>query len=261
MELYRGSEDEVRVQRKVARETSWIQYSQGAAHAGHRMATDNPDQFGWGPLLEHLHEDQSFGFRLVAVGEVLKIRRRLAGEGFRVDIRDSFIGDRDQITAASTDLANTPLPSGLRYAGREALADESLIGAAMDCIAGCGIRPFPGAMLSGESVDSVTTLVLNEAGGVVATAFAQKAHNQYSEHKDHVFLGQLCVAEGYRRAGIGRTIAARTCMAALSELKAGAVYADIDESDMGARLMVELCGMVIDGGLQNGEAVPGRIRV
>lgn len=261
LELYHGSTDEVLVQQKAAREAEWTNWSKGAAHSGYRMAADAPDVFGWRLLLEHLHEDQSFGFRLIAVGEVLRIRRRLAGEGFKVNMRESFIGTAEEITEASSLHALRGLPKGLRALEGDDLTSEQTITAMQHCIATCGLAPLPGAMLAGQSVPSLQMGIVNEDNQVVATGFAHRPHNQYSPHTNIAYLDQICVAGPYRKQGLGRQIAAQLALKALEWPGIDKVYADVEETDLPARTLVERTGLTIDGALQNGEAVPGSIRL
>ncbi len=260
-DLFRGPEEARRLQQKVSRETSWIMYSRGAVHTGRWMAADDPEGFGWGDILEHLEEDRIFGFRLVPVGEVLRMRRRLAGKGFKLQMRDSFIGLRDTVFDSAIPLAARALPEGLAHVPAEAMQDVATISAVQDCIEAAGECPLPGEMLSGQSVDALTLAIADASGRIVATAFLHRAHNRYSEHRDRVFLGQVCVHPAWRFQGLGKHIAALAALRAFDDLKADSVYADIDPADERARRVVEHAGLIIDGGLQNGEAVPAKVLV
>ena len=259
--LYVGNADSIRRQKKITRESTWILFSRGAAHAGDCMAADDPDLFGWGAILEHLGEDRIFGFRLIPVGEVLKIRRRLAGKGYRLVLRDAFIGGRDALGACAGEIAKRPLPAGTRLLTNEEVRQPALLKALQQHIAQASLAPRCGEMLAGLALPGVTLVLVDAQGQIIASAHARKPHNKYSDYADHALIEQIAVAPALRKCGLGQMMAARVAMAALEALEAKAIYADIDAEDMAARKIVERCGLTIDGGLQCGEALPGRFAV
>ncbi len=255
--LYVGDADSIRRQKKITRESTWIRFSRGAAHAGDCMAADDPDLFGWGALLEHLDEDRKFGFCLIPVGEVLKIRRRLAGRGFKFLARDAFIGTRDDVIEAIRPLTARPLPDGTRLVTP---SDPETIAALQRHITASGLPPRCGEMLVGLTVPGVTLGLIDAAGQVIASAHARLPHNKYSDHAEHAIIEQIAVAPKHRQQGIGQIMTARIAQEALSQLAADSIYADINADDLPARVLLERAGLTIDGGLICGEAIPGRLR-
>ena len=144
MDIYCGSDAQIQLQQKVARECEWSKWSEGAAVAAGYMATDNPEKFGWQCLLDHLEEDRIFGFRLVNMGDVMRLRQRLAGRGFRVDMEQVFVGMADDVTPHCLEALKPGLPDGLKLVDQDALISEFGIRQVQSCMVRNGLEPAPG---------------------------------------------------------------------------------------------------------------------
>ncbi|MFO1057456.1 MAG: GNAT family N-acetyltransferase [Dongiaceae bacterium] len=253
MSEYYGTDEQVRLQRRVIESIGWIAATPGACNSGRFLGCDELDRLGWDALLEILRRDGAVGFRMLPSERAPAVASRLASFGFRLDTWDVFAGDR----AAALSIAEAAaqgLPAPFRDIEIPAIPDDRLLTGLQALMAENGIVPFPAALLTGRAAPAVLAAVEDGSGRPAAVAFGYLPHNAHSPWRRWAFVGLVAVDKAHRGQGLGRHVNARAVAGVLRQLEAETVYELVHASNLPSRRMVESSGLQLHPGLKAGIA-------
>lgn len=251
MDTTYGTEDQRRLQ---AVSDTWAETAAdtpGAAIVGRMRGTDDPEALGWNVIADALAEDGAFGFRMIPVEQLDRIRDRLDTFGARLDTWLVYRGDRNTIADPSAlswpdGISEVPVSDPLEEATRA-------FQAAMET---SGVVPFSGQMLTGQ-FGPVTNAALARGGEIVATAHAYKPHVGDSPWHGLAWAGLISVAKSERGHGLGRFVNALIASKAIALPGVSEVYQLVTKTNVVSQRMVEASGLSLDPEHVCGFAVRG----
>ena len=254
---YFGTEIQQRLQAHAESAADWIQATAGACQSGRFMGCDDPDKLGWDVVDEILKRDRIYGFRMIPVQKVDDLVARFAERGFRMDFWDVFTAGRPRALEKAGAIVGRGLPDGLADLRMPTEPEGDYTVAVQAFMAGAGIVPFSGSMLTGDAGPSTTVVVGDGAGSVLAAAHGYLPHNRHSPYHRHAWGGLVAVAESQRGRGLGSYINARMILKVFSDLDADHIYELVTATNAPSRRMVESCGLRLDPSIVCGVAMPG----
>lgn len=255
---YFGTEMQQRLQARAEVAAQLIASTPGACQAGRTMGCDDPDKFGWDRIGEIIEQDGVCGFRLIHTDHVEEIRSELSSRACRLDTWDVFLADRETALAASEKFAHLPLPAEYSLSPTPIDPESDHMRRLQAMMAGAGLVPFSGSMLTG-AVGSATTVLIGDAeGNVAACAHGYMPHNAYSPYHGYAWGGLVAVAEPHRGKGLGKVINALMINRVFRDLKASHIYELVSASNVVSRRMIEACGLRLDPTLTCGIATPNK---
>ena len=185
--------------------------------------------------------------RLPEIGE------RLGERGYKIDYWDVFSARANSIREALKDIDPT-VPKGYSLLDPAALEDPDTIRAVQSFMAGNGVAPLSGDLLTGEQGPSVLVAIDGPDGGIVATAFGYFPHNVHSPHDDSAWGGLVAVDPQHRGRGFGVLANSLMLRAMIDERGARTVYELVSAANEPARRMVQHCGLALDESVKSGLA-------
>jgi len=251
-----GSELHVRLQKQAIEHYDWIYRTPGWCHGGRQIGVDDPDKASWDAIFSVLARDSAIGFRMLATRDVPDVKKRLEERGYRLDLWDVFLGDRDQALHASNAIVEEGLPGDLAEMPIPDKGGDPAIRRIQAFMFDHGVAPFPGSMLAGEHAPVATFALTNKIADIIATGHAYFAHNQHSPHYKSAWGGLIAVAESERGRGLGRYINAKVVKAAFETLGAHSVYELVTATNIASRRMVAACGLQHDPSFVSGGGRP-----
>jgi hypothetical protein len=254
MSGYFGNDAQRALQARVVAAIDWIRSTPGACIAGRLMGCDDFESLGWEAIDPLLDRDGVFGFRMIPVGKIAALSARLSQRGFRLDLWNVFVADRNAGLAAATRIAAAGLPDGISSADFPGEPDGERIVTVQRFMADNGVVPFPGIMLSGGICPSTGVTLLDQEGSLVATAYGYLPHNQFSPYRSYAFGGLAAVSDRYRGRRLGAYVNALMIERVFSALAAEWIYEMISESNLPSRRMAEACGLMLDPSIKAGIA-------
>jgi RimJ/RimL family protein N-acetyltransferase len=243
MPEYYGTDEQVRLQRRVVDSAEWIAATPGVCNSGRFIGCDDPDRLGWDVMLDILRRDGTLGFRMLEGNRAEALAARLAPLGFRLDIWDAFVADRATALPAAEAVAAPGPPAPLRDVDLASAPGDRLIGDLQSLMAANGVVPFPAALLAGRLAPAALAAVEDEGGRPVAVAFGYLAHNRHSPYHRWAFGGLVAVDPAQRGRGLGRYVNARMVAAVFRRLGAEAVYEMVRAGNQPSCRMVEAAGL------------------
>lgn len=217
-----------------------------AHQAGRMMGCDDPEKFGWDRIGEIIERDGVCGFRLINATHIEEIRSELSSRGCRLDTWDVFLADRDTALAASEKFARRSLPSEYSLWPTPTDPESDEVQRLQAMMAGAGLVPFSGSMLTG-AIGSATTVVIGDTeGNVAACAHGYMPHNVYSPYHSCAWGGLVAVLESHRGKELGKLINALIISRVFRDLKASHIYELVSASNVASQRMVETCGLRLE---------------
>lgn len=255
---YFGTEMQQRLQARVELEAEFIAATPGACQAGRTMGCDDPEKFGWDRIGEIIERDGVCGFRLVDATHIEEIKSELLSRGCRLDTWDVFLADRETALAASEKFAQRPLHSEYSLWPTPTDPEGDQMRRLQAMMAGAGLVPFSGSMLTGAIGNATTVLIGDAEGNVAACAHGYMPHNAYSPYHGYAWGGLVAVMETHRGKGLGKVINALMIRRVFRDLKASHIYELVSASNVASRRMVEACGLRLEPTLTCGIATPNQ---
>jgi hypothetical protein len=255
---YFGTEMQQRLQARAELEAEFIAATPGACQTGRTMGCDDPEKFGWDRIGEIIERDGVCGFRLINANHIEEIRSELSSRGCRLDTWDVFLADRDTALAASEKLAQRSLPSEYSLWPTPTDPESEEIQRLQAMMAGAGLVPFSGSMLTGAGGGATTIMIGDAQGNVAACAHGYMPHNGYSPYHRYAWGGLVAVMESHRGKGLGKVINASMISRVFRDLKASHIYELVSASNVASRRMVEACVLRLEPTLICGIATPNQ---
>lgn len=260
MECYFGTDQQVRLQKKVDELTDWCLNTKGAVNGGRFLGTDDYHALGWEQTIELIKEHGVFTFRMIPVEKLDELRSELSKHDIRFDSWNVFSADDETIATYTKPYTYGLLPSGYAIVEEKELSDVAVISEIQQCMAGCGVVPFTGSMLSGRSLSSVTLAIRNENGNIIATAFGYFPYNRFSERATTAWGGLVSVDESQRGKKLGVLINALMVRGCVEKLGATMVQEYAAATNTRSRRMIERSGLRLDPSVVSGIATTGSSR-
>lgn len=254
MSGYFGTNIQKQLQARVVESADWIRTTPGACNSGRFMASDDAERMGWDTIHRLLQRDGVFGFRMIPNGKLTDLAARLAERGFRLDLWDVFVADRESGLAASSKILAAGHHPDLTVGEFPSEPEDVRTVAIQRFMAENGIAPFSGSMLAGRLCRSTSVVLAIRSGTIVATAYGYLGHNPFSPYQAHAFGGLVAVSEAHRGKKLGVFANAVMVSRVFSILKASHVYELVTETNLPSRRMVEACGLVLDPTVKAGVA-------
>ena len=108
---YYGTPEQQRLQAQAEENAAWVATTIGASNSGRFIGCDDIDLLGWSRIEDIIRRDGAIGFRLLPKSRVPELELWMTSRGYRVDFWDPFIGDREEVIAA-TDVLLSRLRTG-----------------------------------------------------------------------------------------------------------------------------------------------------
>lgn len=257
---YIGTEQQINLQRSADRAIDWMRSTPGACNPGRSLGTDDPDRLGWDTIFEILGRDKIFAFRLMPSDQVDRIAELLSEHGYRLDLWDVFMADREKSEQRTVPILAEGPPDG--FFERSSLESEEHQDTKklQSFMLANGVVPFSGSMLTGVFGPVTTVVIWDEEGDIAAAAHGYLPHNQFSQHCESAWGGLVAVSPAHRGKGLGRFVNAKMVSNCFSELRAKTVHELVTESNIPSRRMVEASGLQLDPSLKCGGATAGTDR-
>jgi RimJ/RimL family protein N-acetyltransferase len=256
MSGYLGTEIQQRLQAQAETLTEFIASTPGACQAGRFMSCDDPDRFGWERIKAIIARDGVFGFRLISAEKADEVRARLTELNCRFDTWDVFAADSEVALAASALVLSRGLPDGLAELAGPTDPESEYTARIQALMAGAGVVPFSGSLLTGAFGPAVTVAVGGRDGNIAAAAHGYMPHNQHSAFHRHAWGGLVSVAEAHRGKGLGNFINASMIVRVFRHLGATHIYELVSATNIASRKMVASCGLCHEPDLACGAATP-----
>lgn len=260
MDCYFGTDQQVRLQKKVDELTNWCVKTKGAVNGGRLLGTDDYNALGWDTIIKLIKDCGVFTFRMVPVETVEELQLKLGKHEIRFDTWNVFSADNDTIKAHTKPFVKLSLPDGYTLVDTSELTDIAVISEIQECMARNGVAPFTGRLLSGKSLPSVTIAIRNENTKIVATAFGYFPYNQYSKWASTAWGGLVSVDEAQRGKKLGALVNALMVRGCVDKLGAKEVHEYAAETNKPSRRMIERSGLRLDLSVVSGIATTGSVR-
>lgn len=260
MDWYFGTDQQVRLQKKVDELTKWCSQTRGAVNGGRFLGTDDYNALGWERVIELIKDHGVFTFRMIPVEMLDEFRASLSKHDIRFDSWNVFSADRQTIDTHTRQLVEASLPEGYALVDEKELADAAVISAIQECMARSGVVPFTGRLLAGMSLPSVTIAIRDENGAIVGTAFGYYPYNQHSRWASTAWGGLVSVDESQRGKKLGVLINALMVRGCVEKLGAHEVQEYAAATNKPSRRMIERSGLRLDPGVVCGIATTGAAR-
>jgi hypothetical protein len=121
-------------------------------------------------------------------------------------------------------------------------------------MAGAGVVPFSGSLLTGRLGPATTVVVGNGSGTLVAAADSYLPHNSSSLYHRYAWGGLVAVAHEVRGHGVGSYVNARMVVSAFRDLGSEHVYEIVSATNEPSIRMVRGCGLERDTTVVSGIA-------
>ena len=260
MSGYIGTEQQIALQMSADRAIDWMRSTPGACNPGRSLGTDDPDRLGWDTVLEILDREKIFAFRLMPADQVDRFATVLSEHGYRLDLWDVFMADRERSAHRTSPILADGPPEG--FIERPSLESEEHPDTmkVQSFMLSNGVVPFSGSMLTGVFGRVTTVVILDEQGEVAAAAHGYLPHNHFSPHHESAWGGLVAVSPTHRGKGLGNYVNAKMVSNCFSELGAQTVHELVTESNIPSRRMVEASGLQLNPSLKCGGATTGTDR-
>ena len=260
MDCYFGTDQQVRLQKKVDELTNWCLDTEGAVNGGRFLGTDDYKTLGWSKIIDLIKDCGVFTFRMIPIETVDELQSNLSKHGMRFDSWSVFSAAKDTIKVHTEPLFELPLPDGYTLVDVSELTDVAVISQIQQCMARSGVVPFTGRLLSGQSLPSVTIAIRDKNANVVATAFGYFPYNQYSKWTSTAWGGLVSVDEAQRGKKLGVLINALMVRGCVEKLGAKEVQEFAAATNKPSRRMIERSGLRLDPSVVSGIATTGSAR-
>lgn len=253
---YFGTDQQQTLQRRTHEMRAAIAATPGLYNAGRFVGVDDPDRLPWDTMESMLGRDGLLGLRMISPDQAERCFPRLERLGCRIDVWDILVGGREDAGRRAEAILEQGLPAGIVRLPSPSGPEGADTRSAQRFLAGNGLAPFPGTMLS-QRPPLATTVLLGDVGGCVAAmGHVYFPHNAHSAFSAHAWIGLVAVAEGWRGRGLGRLVCALLVRSGFAELGARRVYAMVAPPNRASRRMVEGCGLRPAVDLRCGVAQP-----
>ncbi|WP_421865055.1 GNAT family N-acetyltransferase [Parvibaculum sp.] len=242
---YYGTPEQQRLQARAEENAGWVATTPGACNSGRFIGCDDIDLFSWSRIEEIIGRDGAIGFRLLQKERVPELTEWMTSRGYRIDFWDPFIGEREEVLCATSQLLSKPLPSGLSIGPKPQEPSGPYIQAIQRLMSDNGVAPYSGALLAGRLEPAITATILDADGDVVACAFGHKPHNSYSSYHNYGYGGGVVVNSSFRGMGLGRYVNALIASRVLEDLDASHFYGFVSANNEPSRRMVSSCAMKV----------------
>jgi hypothetical protein len=171
------------------------------------------------------------------------------GAGWGAHYWDALVGASDPVLAASRKvLSDVRLPEGWSYESLDYL-DEDNIRAFQDLNAACGVSANPAYMMQGVTCPTMSTMVRDASGALMAVSWAAMFYHPASRLGDVVFVGLVSVAESARGLGLGKYVNARVLVDSHAAMGWGRATEFVATDNPASRAMALACGLDHEAGL------------
>ncbi len=252
-----GTKQQMALQAIAEDAREWTMNTPGACDPGRFLGTDNPDELGWGKIIEILKRDGAFGFRMIPSKDTAAISRRLLEHECRIDFWDVFVANREDAVAAASTVILSGLPRGYSYLPELQGAENHETVKIQSFMAENGIAPFSGSKLAGLDGPAITIAIADEGNILAAVAHAYFSYNKYSQYKRCAWGGLVAVSPLHRGMGLGKYVNAKMVLECFSRLDAESIHELVAASNTPSRRMVEASGLRLDPTVKCGIAMSG----
>ena len=135
------------------------------------------------------------------------------------------------------------LPAGLRISVLDQRTPAEVVKEFQELNASQGVAPMPGYMLRGWRYPTVTRMIRDGAGEVVATGYVSDRHDVASRLSGYFFSGVTSVRRDYQGKGLAATLHARLIHDAYTRLHAEHIYTCVHEDNIPSQRLYRGLGL------------------
>ena len=238
-----GTTEMIALQQRLLLRQPMLENCPWLANCDRLLAYLEPDEETW-PEVRALAEQDGFLALLVLEKDVIlsEVHKGL-GPSWSVDFWDAFMGDAPEVLMASSKvIASTCLPDGWHIKTSYGLNDAEIDEVQMLNQAG-GVSANPAFSMRGDLRPSLTVLVRNSEGVLIATAYATMMFHPKSRLGDTVFAGIVSVAEEARGKGLGKLVNAHALTESRETMGWVQAVEFVASDNTASRGMVSACGL------------------
>jgi GNAT superfamily N-acetyltransferase len=246
-----GDAASVRRQKQLLKRRAQYANMSWLAGGGRIIIVTDLDPVHWPATRSFVEEDGVVGPVLVPEADA---RRWVADHlpGWSLFVWDAYLAPAATIlTAAEAVLAARALPDGWSAEATKAPTDDQ-IDAVQSLCQTAGVSPMPAHAHRGALFPSLTAMIRDNDGQLMATAWAGKFFHPEGPWGDTAMIGLVAVDPTARGLGVGAFTNAFILRESLAALGWARATEFVARDNPASRAMVAACGLTLDAGLVAG---------